>query len=664
MRGKVSIRVGTSVLFHEDRRREVLAVLKEYRDAVGEVAFFTSFTHAPLPLRVIEERAEKLAGLIVECKALGLSAGINHLATIGHHEENLENSLQEPWQRVMNIEGAISRGSLCMADPDVQVYIGKCYVALAQAEPDFIWIDDDVRFGGHMPVSNVCFCDRCLAIFGEETGRRWTRESLRAAFRSGPVEEQLALRKRWLEHNRKQIAGLFRRIRSAVDTVNSSLPIGFMTGEHYIEGYGYREWAAELSGPKHLPVRWRPGGGFYSDHVPTEVLEKAHDIGRQIARLPLDVTDIQSEIENFPYQRLKKSVAMTALECAVDIGAGCTGAALNIGTGGDDPFGEYRPFFEETRKSRSFLEREVATFGRSPCEGIWLAASNDHLAALALNDDWFSGKVSASLRAILELAEMGLPTAYAREGAAVTLLSGDGCLAFGREELRKMLAGGVLMDVAALIRLNELGLSEYTGFEVAAKREDDTQEVLAADAINGEFVGWHRDCRQSFKWWAETAYILKPLASGARVLSEGADYAGKKYGPLSGVYENGQGGRVAVCGYFPWTFLQNLAKSSQMKRLCRWLSKETLPAWVMSFAKVPLWCRRDAQGQLAMLVLNASLDAQEGLKVAVRGAAPEMDLVRTDGRTERVKDAGKDGEYSVLEISRVAPWEVALIVAR
>ena len=53
-------------------------------------------------------------------------------------------------------------------------------------------------------------------------------------------------------------------------------------------------------------------------------------MGRQVSALPDWVVTIQSEIENFPYHRLKKSAHITALEAASHIAAGCTGAAFNV----------------------------------------------------------------------------------------------------------------------------------------------------------------------------------------------------------------------------------------------------------------------------------------------------------------------------------------------
>ncbi len=92
-RAFISFRIGTPQWMPENRFRELRGVFKKYEGVTDELAFFTSETHPPLPLETIRERAALLARRMPEVRELGCRAGINILATIGHHEENLPNSL-------------------------------------------------------------------------------------------------------------------------------------------------------------------------------------------------------------------------------------------------------------------------------------------------------------------------------------------------------------------------------------------------------------------------------------------------------------------------------------------------------------------------------------------------------------------------------------------
>jgi hypothetical protein len=662
-RAKVSLRIGTPFWREAKWRQRLLAELREYRDTFDEVALFTAGTHPPLPLPAIRVLAAEAAVILPEFRAQGLAAGINHLATIGHHNENLAHSLREPWTKLTNLHGVVEEGNYCPNDPDVRQYVHDSYAALAEAKPDFLWVDDDVRLQGHGKVDQACFCDRCLAIFSAESGRRWTREQLREAFGGGTQAERLAMRKQWLAHNRRTMRELLAHIRAAVDAVDPALPVGLMSGENFYSGFAYDEWARALAGKQGTEVMWRPGGGYYTDEWTGGLLGKAHSVGRQTAALPAAVADIQSEIENFPYQRLKKAASTLALEVAAYIGAGCTGAALNcVGFVDADPEREYLPYFAAVRGCRPFLDRAATAFGRSPTGGIWQALDRDEYATLRADGDWSAAPGWHGPNALGEMAEIGLPIAYGCEAAAMSVLSGDSCLAFPREELRALLAGGVLLDGPALGRLNAMGFAEDTGFEVIGTREDDTIEQLTADPLNGALAGAQRDCRQSFKWWSEPAYLLRPLSPQARVLAEGVDYGGASYGAVGGVYENIRGGRVAVCGYFPWRYLQTFAKSEQLKALCRWLSRESLPAYLDSYHKIALWSRHDAAGRAALLLVNASLDAAEIVRVLVRGAG-ELRLTRMDGREETLPPIGKDGPYTIFTIPHLDAWQAVLLTS-
>ncbi|MHB9026509.1 MAG: hypothetical protein ACYC7E_20430 [Armatimonadota bacterium] len=660
---KFSLRVSTFQWTDLTSCDDIFTLVKDYRGLLDEVAFFTGFTHAPLPLPVIRERAALLKEIMPRFRELGVTAGINHLATIGHLDENLDNSLNESWQHLVDFTGAVSPSCYCPADPDVRQYIGESYLAFAEAQPDFIWVDDDVRMESHPTAINLaCFCDRCLANFSANNGREWTREALVAAFGSGTLEERMALRQAWLDHNRRMISALLFLCRDVIDYAmpEQALPVGLMTCELLYSGYGFDQWAEALAGERKSPVIWRPGGGFYTDASPGGMLEKAHAIGRQIANLPPQVTDIQSEIESFPYQRLKKSATVTAMETAVYIAAGCTGAALNICGTVRDPVAEYRPLFDKIQELQPFSGEAVASFGRGKSQGLWPAMNGNIFATRNPDGDWFGpGRwPTASLAA--ELAEIGLPLAYARDGAAATLLIGDTCLAFTREELLDILAGGVLMDGMALKRLHALGLGEYTGFAVTGTREDDTIELLTDDPLNGASAGRHRDARQSFKGWAETASLLEPLAPGSRIIATGVDFADRPLGPLAGVFENSLGGRVAISGFFPWTYLMSQAKSAQMKALARWITRDTVPALVESYHRISLWCRQGENGRPALFLVNATLDAAEDVRLLVRDDGQRLDLFHTDELINCLSPAEMDGDYAVFEIDRLEPWEMVV----
>jgi hypothetical protein len=450
-------------------------------------------------------------------------------------------------------------------------------------------------------------------------------------------------------------------LRGAVDQVDPAIRLGLMTAETAYSVYGFAEWNTALAGARRLPVKWRPGGGFYDDGAPGALLGKMQVVGRQVSLVPAGEVDVQYEHENLPYQVLRKSSTIFKVEILAAVGVGCTGVALNsLGMAGE-PLTEFLPWLDGVAAIRPGIAKAVATFGRSPCRGLWAAWNRDHQAAMGLGDDWLKSPMwGGQLGTCNELAEIGLPLAYTLASAAVCLLSGDGVSQFADAELRELFAGAVMMDGPALARLHERGLGALAGFALRGPRERDSIERFTGDPLNLDLAGRQRDCRPSF--WQEKTWILDPQP-GARVTAEVIDFTPTVHGACAGVFENALGGRVAVLGYYPWRMLHTLAKTRQMKALVRWLTRDRLPALVESYAKVALWCRNDAQGRPALLALNASLDAQRDLALLVGGLGPEARLIGNDGAERRILSQGRDGAYERFVVPQLAPWDAVVLAA-
>lgn len=540
----------------------------------------------------------------------------------------------------------------------MRVYIRDIYQITAKANPDYIWIDDDVRFG-HMPIGLGCFCDNCLDIFSKEFGIRYTRESLKKAMNEGPVADKLKLREAWLQHNRNTISHLFSLIEKTVHEVNPVIPLGFMTGDRFFEGYDFDNWARILAGPNLVRVMWRPGGGYYNDVNTNELVGKSHDIGRQISVLPPEVVSIESEIECFPYQRLKKAANIVVLEACSHIAAGCTGAAFNVLSMYDEPLGEYEPLVARLKEARPFFDLMAKSLGRSAIAGVhtfW--NKNSYITGNLTDGNWLS---SGNPLAGHDIYNIGLPACYSNTGAQVTILGKDNVFALSREEITKLLSGGVYMDAGTLQQLNDMGFSELTGFEVVKSEDKDRIEKFTNHPLNGEFAGRERDNRQSF--WNSPAYTIRKTDEKAQVLSGLIDYTEKEVSSCTmGIFENKSGGRICISGYYPWTFMENLSKSSQMKSVFRWLSKDNLSGYIASFHKINLWIREPHNGKIALAFTNSSFDPAKKVILMLRTENKIIKLYDMECRGTVIRSSGADGPYQKFIISDVAPWQIRLVI--
>ena len=654
----ISFRIGVPLWSSEKRCNEVFNLFDKYKGVTDEITFFTSNTHAPLPLEVFRQRTGILKQRMEQARKRGYKTGINILTTIGHHNENLDNSLKGDYTFMTNINGEVCNGSFCPNDEHMREYIRNIYQMTTQANPDYIWIDDDIRFG-HMPIGLGCFCDNCLTIFEKETGKKYTRETLKRALNEGAVEEKLKVREAWLQHNRNTISRLFDLIEKTVHGINPSMTLGFMTGDRFYEGYDFDNWAKILSGPNHSPVMWRPGGGYYNDNNTNELVGKSHDIGRQVSVLPKDVVSIQSEIENFPYQRLKKAANMVVLEACSHIAAGCTGAAFNVLSFYDEPLDEYEPLVSRLQEARPFFDLLARSLGRSAITGIhtfW--NKNSFITGKLLEGDWLN---SGNPVVGHDLYNIGLPACYSGKNAQVTILGKDNIFALSKDEIKKLLSGGVYMDAETLQQLNDMGFGELTGFKVVGSENKDRIEKFTNNPLNGDFASRERDNRQSF--WKSMAYALRKTEEKAQELSCLIDYSGKDVSACtSGIFENKLGGRICVAGYYPWTFMENLSKSSQMKAVFRWLSKDSLPGYIASFQKINLWIREPQNGKIALAFTNSSFDPAKEVILMLRTEKKTIRLYDMKCKETFIRSTGSDGPYQKFIIPEIDPWQAGLIL--
>jgi hypothetical protein len=654
----ISFRIGVSQWKSEKRCNELFDLFDKYKGVTSEITFFHSVTHSPIPIADFKQRTEILKKRMAQARKRGYRTGINILTTIGHHNENLDNALKGNYTNMTNVDGEICQGSFCPNDENLREYIRNIYQLTANAEPDYIWIDDDVRFG-HMPIGLGCFCANCLKIFEKETGTGYTRESLKKALNEGTVDDKLKLRKAWVQHNRNTIARLFTLIEKTVHEVNPDLQLGFMTGDRFFEGYDFDNWAKILAGPNHVPVMWRPGGGYYNDVNTNELAGKSHEIGRQVSVLPENIISIESEIECFPYQRLKKAANIVVLEACSHIAAGCTGAAFNVLSFYDEPLDEYESLVARLQQARPFLNLMTRSLGRSAITGVQtLWNKNSFITGKLKEGNWLS---SGNPVLNHDIYNIGLPACYSNTAAQVTILGKDNIFALSKEEIKSLLSGGVYLDAETLQQLNDMGFGELTGFEVVNSEDKDRIEKLTNHPLNGEFAGRERDNRQSF--WKSSAYTLRITNENAKALSGLIDYTGKEVSACTmGIFENKNGGRICVSGYYPWTFMENLSKSSQMKTVFRWLSKDKLSGYIASFHKINLWIREPQNGKIAMAFTNSSFDPAINVVLMLRTEYKSIKLFDMECRETVIQSSGTDGPYRKFVIPSVEPWQIRLII--
>lgn len=657
------IRVGHNFLDVDGHIDELLRMIESSPRLVEEVVFFTSGFHCAGREDNLAKVAEKIGRAFPKLRAAGYRVGVNHLTTIGHHDENLEMMADAKLRRQVGLDGQTCRGALCPADPDVLKYVKRCHEILAALKGDILWIDDDVRLGGHMPTCGCCLCEHCIQDFSRRFGETFTHATLVAAFDDPDDDRRMAVRRAFMERNTDVIRNLLAMIEKTVHAISPKTELGFMTGDRFWEGYGFAQWAEALRGTSNLPVRWRPGGGFYTDEHPREMYGKACDIGRQVAALPEFVTIIQSEIENFPYQPLRKSAQTNALEATAYIFSGCTGSAWN--TLGQDSrrLDEQQPLHHHLQTVVPFWNKIKPLLKGSKLIGVWPAWDGMQIAAGSTGRvKSFFNDIGDDMNQPYSLGDLGLPLCFHPDGALVAVLSGGMPRAMGRDRMEQLLAGGVLLDTEAVQTLYDMHLGELTGVTPGQPYKMDTIEQITDHPLNGPMAGSLRDCRQSFSYWLTTVRELIPADSGVEVLSCLQDYQGRDRGVSTTLYTNQLGGRVSVMGYYPWILNQGSEKRYQFQAVCDALSGRRMPLTIHTMARLASWVRRRESGELVIGLMNWSSDTYETVDISIRGSAKTFHRIGMNHQREILStQPGEQGRHCTL--NNVPPFTFEVLVA-
>ena len=655
----LSYRIGAQFCESDAQFEQLLAFLGKHRSAVDEIALFTEWYYAHYPLEEFAKFADLLTTRIRTLRRAGVrSVGINLLCTMGfEHVRDFVPAM--PFPPLVGHDGQVSATCPCLNAPDFRKYIRQKYALAARSRPDFIWVDDDVRMHHHGMgrLDFACFCPRCLAGFkkGQFTDRAELVAKLNAP-------DGVELRADWVNNNARVVNNLLRQIAKAVHNVDPGIDVGLMTagpGWSTYSGQAFGPWMKTLGGR-----RARPGGGFYTDTAPRDMLAKAWEVGRQCHGYPPSVDNIQYEFENYPYARLGKSIQSAMDECLLALAVGCNGIAFNslpyLAGGLED----YDPLLTGIGRERSLWASFLKAAAGLPLVGFWPVHDNRLMAKRPVADgNWFAWE-SATPYAIGKPeihAEIGLPLTTYSESACGVFLSNRLAELFSDRELRRLLSGALVIDGATLQILWQRGLGALTGVRPGQPYASGVREVPSDHPFNGPYAGDDRDLLMAS--WAATALPLIPLNGRAETLSRLVGYDGTAIGAGLTLYENELGGRVAVLGYDAWAFAGSRAKRTQLLNVADWASRGTVPLRIDRPLKVVPCVRMSPdRKRFAVVLLNASLDATGRFNVILRVNAQSAHRITREGSAVLPTVRRRDGLH--VRLPSLGPWQTAVLAGK
>ena len=548
-----------------------------------------------------------------------------------------------PFTPITGLGGATTPFSYCPLDPGFRRrFIRHCEIVAGRARPYMILFEDDYEFSNHGRVGYGCFCKYHLERFAEITGRAYTREELEACFRE-VNDTSIALRRQYAKMMRETLACLAAETAAAVQAVSPATRLGLCQPGCWAVDGDMTEAVTLAFGGRNRPWIRICGATYDTDHpvsLPSSMLTALYTA----QHLPGSVEKYH-ESDTFPHNRFFCSAAMLESMITLALSYGCRDTMLYathhlpellIERGYLNMYRDNRARFAALRDSLD--GHEVVGVGlvsrpESACAAPWTGSG--------IADNGLGGPVNASRL----FGRYGFP--YTTLPAGVQVLVGEPTARIlADDEIRRLLAGCLLLDGPAARVLTERGYADLIGASVgdAPFANFNSEQVQAVDGF-GDLAGKALYSSAHYQWGTEfdTIHAADPLPGtervtnfvyqGQSVLAE-REPAIRRPGLMRCV--NRLGGRIVLS---PTSFTTRSAnffgyyKREVLRRLIAWLSPGAMPAAVLEAPNVSLTVNRSADGtSLILTLINLCTDPVPTLKLAL---APAY----AGSRVERLEEA-------------------------
>jgi len=346
----------------------------------------------------------------------------------------------------------------------------RYYGRFAELGLRVLWLEDDFRYHNHAPLDWGGFeqpmLDRLAALL--PSAAPVTREAVVAAVTApGPPHPWRALLQQVWRTAQLEIAELIAAEVAARSGGRSRL--GLMSSQLGVASVEGRDWTAlfEALAVDGRSVH-RPHFARYTDAPGRELSFSVWMLEQQRALRPSWV-DSEPEIENWPHTAWSKSDTQTWSELVTAQLAGSDALLLNLHpmqAGRAERFPAVRDLLVRSRPALDWIaERQSRDV---PAEGVGLPFAPDTAAQVRTAQHGSLDELAVDPGPAADfLLRYGVPvTATGARTAPVRAVFGQTAWSFGTDELRAMLADGLLLDGTAAAVLTERGLGGLLGVRV------------------------------------------------------------------------------------------------------------------------------------------------------------------------------------------------------
>ncbi len=634
----------------------LLSMAKDNPGSCDEVWFASIYGYPKMDKHI--ELAEKIVKQADKFRKAGIRVSMQVSNTIGHGEYMSKRDCSglvyenSPARGLVGFDGTVARHSFCWRGEYFKKYIKDMIKAYLIIKPETVWFDDDFRPNHHSPIAFGCFCDDCIKTFGEEYGKKFTREELVNEIHYG----DLAYRKAFIEFTKKGIADF---MTECCEVIHSELPktkVGVQQGTMggFVGDSGNKYLYEAIHKATGLSVCVRPGGGAYTERDMNAFIKKGNEIERQMRECPEFVTDLRPEIESLPYVSYGKNVPATCFETSYYLAVGANAMSYAMMMDLNEEYSYYRKFFEAFSKHREYWEK--------------LADINNKTVQCGVNAAYPDGRWAIKNEKIFDYAEsdqaeesvlryVSLPIAYRRNYDGVHIIHGNDAMRISDETVKNLLSKPVITDAKTIDVLAKRGYKFDISVEMIDTiklNEECTDHKINDDISQKVWSGGFGGKREGYKInvLSENVEVIGRYRAAVKI----ADNVGEA---STVVVTTSEGAKWAVFGFDIWNRILSTQRRNYIFNTVEYISGKPLPAKMIdSFSSIVL-PRAYKNGKLASVSVVNCMPGESGeYSIRVQTPAGKKALYMSQyGKKEELVV----GEEGILKMPSLSAWNVATV---
>ena len=559
-------------------------------------------------------------------------------AIVGHWTADLAEKDTEPWQRAINVKGAVTR--YCPLDPGYQAYIRDTGRKLASCRPAVILSDDDVR--AFSPLAE-CTCPLHTAEFNRRTGLLLTPEGLRGLIAKADwrSREHMA----FAEMQRDTVSAICRLLREGIDSVDPSIPTGvcepgWAWSRRYIS-----DTARALAGPNHTAFARLANGQYFEDAPKMSVGGLTMRTMASVERLRESGLLLLDEADTWPHNAWSKSAAAFHAKLVVSAFIGLKGAKLWLVNAHKGRYPVNRHYTDVLARHRGYYQAVSAAVQGTELAGVLVPCAAEYptfsVAASGSRDTFDPAGWAQKI-----FSWYGIPYRATQDFGldGVYAISGEGFVSrLSDDDIRAMLSRRTIIEGQAARVLIKRGFGELMGVEIMAEAP--------------LFTGDHSEVRDDFMPLPKSSKppVFRALP-GAKTLSSfiwrQSSFA-KEFERVaaSGVlFRNRLGGTVATTSYYlglSHSYLYSEARQHYVNDLLDAVGGGPFENSCMNAQNVQALSRRAPDGTELLLLENLNYDPETSIRIRRRVRPVSVEMLSDHGEWRKVAFSYADGTLEI-----------------